>query len=110
MPVLVVGASGTNAHVILEQAPAEDELPLQVESDAVLPFVVSAKGARALAGQAQRAGRVHRGRRDRPTARVAAALASGRAVLSDRAVAVRFRVTSRCPVWVRWRVVSRRRV
>ncbi|WP_437184779.1 type I polyketide synthase, partial [Streptomyces tanashiensis] len=82
------GASGTNAHVILEQAPAEDELPLQVESDAVLPFVVSAKGARALAGQAQRLTAYIEGGETVSTARVAGALASGRAVLSDRAVVV----------------------
>ncbi|CAM5518593.1 SDR family NAD(P)-dependent oxidoreductase [Streptomyces tanashiensis] len=82
------GASGTNAHVILEQAPAEDELPLQVESDAVLPFVVSAKGAGALPGQAARLAEFVEGDETVSPAGVAASLLSGRAVLSDRAVVV----------------------
>ncbi|MEU4106883.1 type I polyketide synthase, partial [Streptomyces tanashiensis] len=82
------GVSGTNAHVILEQAPAEAELPLQVESDAVLPFVVSAKGTAALAGQAQRLTSYVEAGESVSLAQVAGSLASGRAVLSDRAVVV----------------------
>ncbi|MDM4142048.1 type I polyketide synthase [Mycobacterium sp. FLAC0960] len=51
------GISGTNAHVIVEQAPAPpegDAEPVQVTSDPVVPWVVSARSPEALAGQAQR--------------------------------------------------------
>nr|WP_318207417.1 SDR family NAD(P)-dependent oxidoreductase [Streptomyces sp. SJL17-1] len=83
------GASGTNAHLILEQAPVEAELPSQaVAGDAVLPFVVSAKGAGALAGQAQRLAAFVEADETVPTSGVAASLVTGRAVLSDRAVVV----------------------
>ena len=53
------GISGTNAHVILEQAP-EQALPVEsvgaaADSDMpVVPWVLSARSAEALAGQAQR--------------------------------------------------------
>ncbi|MEU4106880.1 type I polyketide synthase, partial [Streptomyces tanashiensis] len=83
------GVSGTNAHVILEQAPAETELPSSpVDGDAVLPFVVSAKGAAALAQQARRLAEFVEGDETVSAAGVAASLLSGRAVLSDRAVVV----------------------
>jgi acyl transferase domain-containing protein len=59
------GVSGTNAHVILEQAPIDESAPPAEEADllsgprraasgGVLPFVVSARGERALVGQAAR--------------------------------------------------------
>ncbi|WP_459956715.1 ketoacyl-synthetase C-terminal extension domain-containing protein, partial [Mycobacterium avium] len=52
------GISGTNAHVIVEQAPAADETEAAPASstmpDAVVPWVVSARSAEALAGQARR--------------------------------------------------------
>ncbi|RDG39789.1 SDR family NAD(P)-dependent oxidoreductase [Streptomyces corynorhini] len=51
------GVSGTNAHVILEQAPPEEEPPTDTRGDAddglVLPWVLSAKGAQALRDQAR---------------------------------------------------------
>ncbi|MEV8480023.1 SDR family NAD(P)-dependent oxidoreductase [Streptomyces sp. NPDC051173] len=49
------GVSGTNAHVILEQAPAAvaEEEPARVEPP-VVPWVVSAKSEKALRGQAER--------------------------------------------------------
>ncbi|MFE9427031.1 SDR family NAD(P)-dependent oxidoreductase [Kitasatospora sp. NPDC006697] len=48
------GISGTNAHVILEQAPAEEPAEEYAgELPALLPWVVSARGAQALAGQAE---------------------------------------------------------
>ncbi|MEU3897265.1 beta-ketoacyl synthase N-terminal-like domain-containing protein, partial [Streptomyces sp. NPDC029519] len=81
------GVSGTNAHVILEQGPPEEaELSPQADGDAVLPFVVSAKGAGALAGQARRLAAFVEG--EVSLAGVAASLVSGRAVLPDRAVVV----------------------
>ncbi|MCB8908450.1 acyltransferase domain-containing protein, partial [Streptomyces sp. CB02980] len=83
------GASGTNAHVILEQAPEEGEAAVApFDGDAVLPFVVSAKGAEALPGQAARLAELVEGDEAVPSAGVAASLLSGRAVLSDRAVVV----------------------
>ncbi|MFD4264043.1 type I polyketide synthase, partial [Streptomyces sp. NPDC058534] len=85
------GASGTNAHVILEQAP-DGELPVSasvpVDGDAVLPFVVSAKGAGALPGQAARLAAFVEADEALPRAGVAASLLSGRALLPDRAVVV----------------------
>ena len=47
------GIGGTNAHVIVEQAPAQLETPV-VERDVVVPWVLSARSAEALAGQAGR--------------------------------------------------------
>ncbi len=51
------GISGTNAHVILEQAPepeAEEELPESVPAPAVVPWVLSGRSEEALTAQAQR--------------------------------------------------------
>ena len=49
------GISGTNAHVILEQAPALESVGASGDSDmAVVPWVLSARSAEALAGQAER--------------------------------------------------------
>ncbi|WP_203935319.1 type I polyketide synthase, partial [Virgisporangium ochraceum] len=47
------GISGTNAHTIIEQPPAI-EVPPAVRSTTVVPVVLSARGAGALAGQAAR--------------------------------------------------------
>ncbi|HEY2057481.1 MAG TPA: type I polyketide synthase, partial [Amycolatopsis sp.] len=48
------GISGTNAHVILEQAPATDEPTSRAETSGVLPWVVSAASEPALREQAAR--------------------------------------------------------
>ncbi|MFD8498696.1 type I polyketide synthase [Amycolatopsis sp. NPDC059657] len=50
------GLSGTNAHVIIEEAPAfeEPEAEAPTVTSSVLPLVVSGKGAAALTAQAQR--------------------------------------------------------
>src|SRR5690349_8001558 len=50
------GISGTNAHVIVEQAPAplDGAEPVAATSNPVIPWVVSARSPEALAGQAQR--------------------------------------------------------
>ncbi|WP_443705586.1 SDR family NAD(P)-dependent oxidoreductase [Saccharothrix coeruleofusca] len=57
--VSAFGISGTNVHVVLEQAPEPEQPPSAPESDRVLapsvkPFVISARGAAALRGQAAR--------------------------------------------------------
>nr|WP_210583635.1 type I polyketide synthase [Streptomyces sp. GESEQ-35] len=81
------GVSGTNAHVILEEAPEEP-----VSDDAVpggvVPLVVSAGNAASLAGQAGRLAEFVEGAGGVSPAGVAGALVSGRALLSERAVIV----------------------
>ncbi|MEU4246184.1 type I polyketide synthase [Amycolatopsis sp. NPDC026612] len=79
------GISGTNAHLILEEAPADDTPEADVP-DAVVPVVVSARSAGSLAGQAGRLAAFLEG--DVPLGRVAGALVSTRATLTDRAVVV----------------------
>ncbi|MFJ9842408.1 type I polyketide synthase [Kitasatospora sp. NPDC101155] len=80
------GASGTNAHVILEQAP-EVEAPEVPAVDGVVPLVVSAKSAGSLVAQAERLAAFAEADRA-PLPLVAAALVAGRAVLGERAVVV----------------------
>ncbi|MGW2426780.1 type I polyketide synthase, partial [Streptomyces sp. NPDC001709] len=48
------GISGTNAHVIVEQAPASEELPPLPVADAVVPWVLSGRTEAALRAQAER--------------------------------------------------------
>ncbi|MFC5904593.1 type I polyketide synthase [Streptomyces zhihengii] len=82
------GVSGTNAHVIIEQAPAADEAPADEAmppAHGVVPWILSAKGNAALRAQAERlltdAGQQAPGD-------VGHALAFGRARLDRRAVVV----------------------
>ncbi|WP_424190547.1 SDR family NAD(P)-dependent oxidoreductase [Actinokineospora sp. G85] len=84
------GISGTNAHLIIEEAPDEPALPAAGEtpSGAVAPLVVSARSAGSLAGQAGRLASFLRRSSDLPLTRVAGALLTTRAVLGDRAVVV----------------------
>ncbi|MFF5077633.1 type I polyketide synthase [Actinoplanes sp. NPDC000266] len=86
--VSAFGASGTNAHVILEQAPAE-EVPTVPSGEPaftadVVPLVVTARSTASLAAQATRL----RATMDDPAAlpAVAGPLALGRATLPERAV------------------------
>ncbi|MFE2979932.1 SDR family NAD(P)-dependent oxidoreductase, partial [Streptomyces sp. NPDC059258] len=46
------GVSGTNAHVVLEQAPEDPTTPEETDLPGLLPWVLSARGARALRAQA----------------------------------------------------------
>ncbi|MEU7359055.1 type I polyketide synthase [Streptomyces olivaceoviridis] len=82
------GASGTNVHMILEEAPgtlpAEAPAATPSEPGRTVPFIVSARTASALAGQARRL----RGPVDDGVALgdLASALVTGRALMSHRAV------------------------
>ncbi|MFD8726288.1 type I polyketide synthase, partial [Streptomyces sp. NPDC059629] len=87
------GVSGTNAHVILEQAPEPEPTP-EPEPEpmvdvvgGVVPLVVSARSAGALAGQAERLAAFLTAE-EVSLPRVAGALVAQRAVLSERAVVV----------------------
>ncbi|GAB2695512.1 hypothetical protein GCM10010442_11550 [Kitasatospora kifunensis] len=84
------GVSGTNAHLILEQAPqvasdAEVVRPAVEPAAGVVPLVVSAKSAASLSGQAGRLVPVVEAEDLVP---LAGALVSRRAVLAERAVVV----------------------
>ncbi|WP_143660635.1 ketoacyl-synthetase C-terminal extension domain-containing protein, partial [Streptomyces sp. JHA26] len=84
------GISGTNAHVILEQAPAAEEEPV---ADAeppvvpvVVPWVVSAKSEPALRAQAERLAAYVREQADVSPVDVGWSLATSRSVFEHRAV------------------------
>ncbi|MFH7596868.1 type I polyketide synthase, partial [Streptomyces racemochromogenes] len=85
------GISGTNAHLILEEAPAEAPVEAAAEgapvAGGVVPLVVSARSAASLAGQAGRLA-AYVGGGDDPLAEVGAALVSQRALFDERAVVV----------------------
>ncbi|WP_128382158.1 type I polyketide synthase [Streptomyces cavernae] len=83
------GISGTNAHVVIEQAPADaDGAPGTRPDPDVLPFVLSAASEKALAGQARRLA-AHLAADPEPAlADVGFSLATTRAALEHRAVVV----------------------
>ncbi|MEU6236272.1 type I polyketide synthase, partial [Kitasatospora sp. NPDC047058] len=94
------GISGTNAHVLLEEAPAEapaengaevdapDAAPLVVESGAAGAWLVSGRSAEGLAGQAERLADWAAARPELVPAEVAWSLATTRSVFEHRAVVV----------------------
>ncbi|GAA4312790.1 hypothetical protein GCM10023086_33480 [Streptomyces venetus] len=86
------GISGTNAHVIVEEAPAADrggadERPPEAE-DVPLPWLVSARGEGALRAQAERLSRYVEGGRALRLTDVAYSLATTRSAFEHRAVVV----------------------
>ncbi|WP_308130159.1 SDR family NAD(P)-dependent oxidoreductase [Kitasatospora aureofaciens] len=82
------GFSGTNAHVIIEQAPDQDASISGADGVAlpVVPWVVSGRSAAGLAGQAERLAEVVRQQADVDVADVGWSLATSRAALEHRAV------------------------
>jgi len=84
------GISGTNAHVIVEQPPAESESVVVRRNDShpVVPVVVSGHSEAALAAQAGRLAAHLSARADVPVVDVAWSLATTRPVLEHRAVLV----------------------
>ncbi|WP_329491264.1 SDR family NAD(P)-dependent oxidoreductase [Kitasatospora sp. NBC_01246] len=82
------GLSGTNAHLILEQAPEEDPAEVGAAPDAVVPLVVSAASTASLAGQAERLAAFVEASAPVSPAAVAGVLATRRAALGERAVLV----------------------
>ncbi|MFK0121588.1 type I polyketide synthase [Streptomyces sp. NPDC090994] len=92
--VSAFGVSGTNAHVIVEQAPDTDtktsteDTPTPTAVPAVVPWVLSARSSEALAGQADRLAEWARRHPDADPAGVAHALLSTRTAFEHRAVVV----------------------
>ncbi|WP_406473763.1 SDR family NAD(P)-dependent oxidoreductase [Streptomyces platensis] len=83
------GISGTNAHVVLEQAPDEaPEEPVEETRPGVLPWVLSARSEQALVAQASRLASFVEERPEVGLADVGFSLLSTRAVLEHRAVVV----------------------
>ncbi|MYU10158.1 acyltransferase domain-containing protein, partial [Streptomyces sp. SID8361] len=90
------GVSGTNAHTVIEQAPAEDREPRAAGGDAtpsrwsgiggLVPVLVSAQSAPALRAQAERLTARVQGDPDLGLTDLAHSLATTRAALDQRAV------------------------
>ena len=80
------GVSGTNAHLIIEEAPSHFLRESATFTPKVQALVVSARSSGALAGQAGRLAAFLEG--DVSLEAVAGALVSGRAVLGERAVVI----------------------
>ncbi|WP_432116494.1 type I polyketide synthase [Streptomyces sp. S1] len=81
------GASGTNAHVVLEQAPEALVAPEEGVAPVVVPWVVSGRTAGALRGQLERV-RTFAVDNDARPVDVGASLVSSRSVFEHRAVIV----------------------
>ena len=90
--VSAFGASGTNSHLILEQAPAAVESASEsvepVQAAGVLPWVLSARGPEALRDQAAALAERVTGQPELSPADIGWSLATTRAVLDHRAVVI----------------------
>ncbi|MBE8517726.1 SDR family NAD(P)-dependent oxidoreductase [Amycolatopsis sp. H6(2020)] len=84
--VSAFGISGTNAHLILEEAPEAEAVPDEPVAEGPVPLVVSAGSPTSLAAQAGRLADALESGTSR--ARLAGALLTSRALLGDRAVVV----------------------
>ncbi len=83
------GISGTNAHVILEEVPALESVGAAGDNDMpIVPWLLSARSAEALAGQAERLLAHVDADRDLRVADVGWSLVSTRSVFDHRAVVV----------------------
>ncbi|WP_460369122.1 type I polyketide synthase, partial [Actinocorallia lasiicapitis] len=81
------GISGTNAHVIIEQAPPTEPAPARPPGPArTTPLLLSARSAEALPLQARRLAAHLRTHPDQPPGDIAYSLATSRALLDHRAV------------------------
>ena len=80
------GASGTNAHVILEQAPPPEAVAKTSADAGVLPWMLSGKSPEALREQAARLRAFAESAPELSPADVAVSLAGGRAAFAHRAV------------------------
>ncbi|QFZ18939.1 type I polyketide synthase [Saccharothrix syringae] len=80
------GISGTNAHLVLEQAP--EEVPEEPAEPALVPWVVSAHSAPALAAQVERLRSHVLARPDLAPADIGFSLATGRTAMEHRTAAV----------------------
>ncbi|MFJ4781623.1 type I polyketide synthase [Streptomyces sp. NPDC088762] len=85
--VSAFGISGTNAHVVLEQAPEIEEPVAEGVAPAVTPFVVSGRSAGALQGQVERLREFVAGSDARPVD-IGASLVASRSLFEHRAVVV----------------------
>ncbi|MFE2188304.1 type I polyketide synthase, partial [Streptomyces sp. NPDC059455] len=82
------GISGTNAHVIVEQAPEEDASEPSSEAGGVVPWVVSGRSVEALRGQAAALGEWVGGASGLSLVDVGWSLVTARSVFEHRAVVV----------------------
>ncbi|MEU3368868.1 type I polyketide synthase, partial [Streptomyces pseudogriseolus] len=80
------GLSGTNAHVILEQAPPETAAPAEPATLPVIPWALSGRGADALRAQAARLLDTVRSAPDVDLLKIASALVTTRTPFENRAV------------------------
>ncbi|MEU4588656.1 type I polyketide synthase, partial [Kitasatospora aureofaciens] len=86
--VSAFGASGTNAHVILEEAPAAEETPAADSPFSVVPWVLSARDEHALRARAGQLAAFLQDHPDTDLRAIGHTLLTGRARLEHRAVAL----------------------